>query len=262
MNKTNNMNRIQELFNRKKQHILSLYFTAGFPRPGDTVPLLESLGRYGADMVELGMPYSDPLADGPVIQHSSQLALAQGMTIARLFEQLEGFRARITIPVILMGYMNPVLQYGFERFCADAARLGIDGLILPDLPLQAFDARYGDILRHHGLGFSFLVTPETTEERIRQLDERSSGFLYAVSSSSTTGSDKALDGLEAYLSKLSALPLKNPVMAGFGIRDKASLERVFRHARGGIIGSAFIKALETSTDTDATTRKFLTSLLG
>ena len=256
------MNRISNLFLQKKQRILSLYFTAGFPRLNDTVPLLESLQRHGADIVELGMPYSDPLADGPVIQHSSQVALARGMTIPRLFAQLEGFRDRVSLPVILMGYMNPVLQYGFERFCADAARVGVDGLILPDLPAHEFETRYGPILAQHGLCFSFLVTPETPDERVQKLDGLSSGFLYAVSSSSTTGSDKETGGLENYLQRLKGLGLKNPILVGFGIRDKSSMENAFRHAQGAIIGSAFIKALETNGDTDATPRDFLTSLLG
>src|SRR5258705_6792474 len=181
------MNRIQELFNNKKSNVLNVYCTAGYPKLDSTLSVMKALQQYGADIIELGMPYSDPLADGPVIQHSSSIALANGMTIKKLFEQLKDFRKEISIPVILMGYMNPVLQYGFEKFCADAKAVGIDGLILPDLPEHEFETEYGAIIEKYGLDFIFLVTPETSEARVRQLDGLSTGFLYAVSSSSTTG---------------------------------------------------------------------------
>jgi len=206
------------------------------------------------------MPYSDPLADGPVIQHSSSIALANGMRIKKLFEQLKNFRKDVSVPVLLMGYMNPVLQYGFEKFCADAAAAGIDGLILPDLPEYEFETEYGVIIKKHGLDFIFLITPETAEERIKKLDQLSSGFLYAVSSSSTTGSDKKAVDTTQYLQRLHNLKLKNPVLVGFGIKDKASFDAVCQHASGAIIGSAYIKALEDKADVNAATKSFLLSI--
>jgi tryptophan synthase alpha chain len=254
------MSRLSELFARKPEGVLNVYCTAGYPSFDSTIAVMQALQQHGADMIELGMPYSDPLADGPVIQASSSLALAGGMTIQKLFEQLKGFREKIALPVVLMGYMNPVLQYGFERFCANAASVGIDGLILPDLPMHAFDREYGAIMQQHELNFTFLITPETANERIAKLDERSSGFLYAVSSSSVTGGSKALN-LETYGKKLQDLHLKNPVLVGFGIKDKASFDEACRYASGAIIGSAYIKALENTVDIEEATEKFLNGVL-
>jgi tryptophan synthase alpha chain len=251
------MNRIQELFQKKKNNILNVYCTAGYPQLESTVPVMKALQDNGADMIELGMPYSDPLADGPVIQASSTLALANGMTIAKLFDQLRGFRQQVYIPVILMGYMNPVLQYGFEKFCKDAADMPIDGLILPDLPEYEFETEYGPLIQRYGLDFSFLVTPETSEERIRKLDGLSTGFLYAVSSSSTTGKDKDMSAVNAYLQRLQKMKLKNPVLVGFGIKDKPTFDAACQYTNGAIIGTAFIKALENSTDTERDIRQFL-----
>lgn len=239
-----------------------MYCTAGYPHLESTLEVMKALQDNGADIIELGMPYSDPLADGPVIQHSCSIALANGMTIKKLFEQLKNFRTEVSLPVVLMGYMNPVLQYGFERFCADAASVGIDGLILPDLPEYEFETEYGPIIRKYNLDFIFLVTPETSEERVRKLDSLSSGFLYAVSSSSTTGGEKSKAVSEEYLLRLKSMELKNPVLVGFGIKDKASFDAVCRFADGAIIGSAFIKALENSTDVNASTKDFLSSVLG
>ena len=244
------------------QSILNIYCTAGYPRLHSTLEVITALQENGADIIELGMPYSDPLADGPVIQHSSSVAISNGMTLAILFEQLRDFRKSIHVPVVLMGYMNPVLQYGFERFCADAAAVGVDGLILPDLPEYEFETEYGAIIKKYGLDFIFLVTPETSDERIKKIDSLSSGFLYAVSSSSTTGSDKVSGSIESYLERLKGLQLKNPVLVGFGIKDKASFDAVCQLADGGIIGSAYIKALENSTDVNASTKSFLSSILG
>lgn len=255
------MSRITDLFAKKNKKVLNIYFTAGYPQADSTVRIITSLEQHGADIVELGMPYSDPLADGPVIQQSSTVALSQGMTIKKLFEQLKTLREQTEIPVILMGYMNPVLQYGFEKFCADAAAVGVDGLILPDLPEYEFETEYGAIIKEYDLDFIFLVTPETSEDRVRKLDSLSSGFLYAVSSSSTTGSDKNMTDTSAYLQKLGSMQLKNPVLVGFGIRDRASFEAASRHANGAIIGSAFVKALENSTDEDRTVREFLAGVL-
>lgn len=255
------MKRIKDLFGKKNQNILNVYCTAGFPELKSTVEVMKSLQENGADIIELGIPYSDPLADGPVIQASSLAALGNGMTLKELFSQLQGFREKIQIPVILMGYMNTVLQYGFEKFCADAAAIGIDGLILPDLPMLEFDNHYGGIVRKYGLDFIFLVTPETSRERVLELDKRSSGFLYAVSSSSTTGSEKNMEHVENYLKRLSGYNLSNPVLVGFGIKDKKTFSTACSHANGAIIGSAYIRALDENHDIAAATRDFLQPVL-
>src|SRR5260221_495072 len=249
--------------------ILSVYCTAGFPQLNSTIEVMKALQENGADLIELGMPYSDPLADGPVIQHSSNIALANGMTIKKLFEQLKNFRnspledgsGGISIPVILMGNMNPVLQYGFEKFCKDANAVGIDGLILPDLPEYEFETEYGAIIKKYGLDFIFLVTPETSDLRIKKLDDLSSGFLYAVSSSSTTGSDKNMNDVSVFLQRLKKMKLKNAVMVGFGIKDKQSFQAACQYADGAIIGSAYIRALENAGDGNAATKSFLSSIL-
>ena len=257
------MNRIHKLFSSRPHNILNVYCTAGFPKLDSTLQVITALNESGADMIELGMPYSDPLADGPVIQASGSAAIANGMTIKVLFQQLKGMRkAGIdSIPIILMGYMNPVLQYGFEKFCADAASAGIDGLILPDLPEYEYETQYGAIIKKYGLDFVFLVTPETSEERIRRLDSLSSGFLYAVSSSSTTGKDKNMNNVSAYLQRLKAMDLKNPVLVGFGIKDRESFQLACTQANGAIIGTAYIKALEKAEDVRKETKKFLESIL-
>jgi len=255
------MSRIGELFKQKQQRVLNVYCTAGFPQLDSTLAVMQALQNNGADIIELGMPYSDPLADGPVIQASSTKALQNGMTISKLFEQLEDFRKQIHIPVVLMGYLNPLLQYGFETFCAKAAEVGIDGLIIPDIPMYEFETAYKQVLDKHSLDFIFLVTPETTEERILKLDQLTSGFLYAVSSSSITGSDKDFSPVETYLQKLKNLPLKNPVLVGFGIKDQATFNSAAKYANGAIIGSAYIKALENSDNIEDDTRTFLQMVL-
>jgi tryptophan synthase alpha chain len=254
------MNRIKELFKKKKSRVLNVYCTAGFPQLHSTLEVMRALKNSGADLIELGMPYSDPLADGPVIQASSITALQNGMTIAKLFDQLEGFRKEIDIPVVLMGYLNPLLQYGFEKFCARAAEVGIDGLIIPDIPMYEFELEYRDIVKKHGMDFIFLVTPETSDERIKKLDQLSSGFLYAVSSSSITGSDKDFTSVESYLQRLQKLQLSNPVLVGFGIRDKASFESACAHANGAIIGTAYIKAIAEGK-VEEKTKAFLEGIL-
>jgi len=254
------MQRIKKLFSEKSVNILNVYCTAGYPQLNSTLEVMRALQDNGADIIELGMPYSDPLADGPVIQQSSSIALANGMTIKKLVEQLKDFRKNISIPVVLMGYMNPILQYGFEKFCADAASVGVDGLILPDLPEHEFETEYGAIINKHGLDFIFLVTPETSEERIKKLDELSTGFLYAVSSSSTTGSDKNMTDVKSYLQKLRNLNLRNAVLVGFGIKDKSTFETACVNASGAIIGTAYIKALAEPGNVADITRKFLESI--
>jgi tryptophan synthase alpha chain len=262
------MNRIEELFKRKQKNILNMYCTAGFPRLEDTLTVMAAFEKSGADMIELGMPYSDPLADGPVIQHSNAIALQNGMTIKKLFGQLRGFRKSPSsggvgeaIPVLLMGYMNPILQYGFEKFCADASAVGVDGLILPDLPEYEYETEYGVITKKYGLDFVFLVTPETSEERVKKLDALSSGFLYAVSSASTTGKDQNMTEVKAYLQRIKNLKLKNPVLVGFGIKDRQTFEAACENANGAIIATAFIKALENDTDLERVTKKFLNEII-
>ena len=255
------MSRIKELFQKKKEKVLNVYCTAGYPQLNSTREIMKSLQDNGADLVELGVPYSDPLADGPIIQASGSKAIQNGMTVSKLFEQLKDFRTEIQIPVILMGYTNQVLQYGFERFCTDAERLGIDGLIFPDLPMYEYQNEYSNIIKKHNLDFIFLITPETSEERIKKLDSLSSGFLYAVSSSSTTGKEKDFTVTEKYLQKLQVMNLTNPVLVGFGIKDKQTFETACKYANGAIIGTAYIKALENEPDVKEATKQFLEKIL-
>ncbi|HQR93431.1 MAG TPA: tryptophan synthase subunit alpha [Sediminibacterium sp.] len=254
------MSRLANLFASKQKNILNVYCTAGYPHLNSTIDMIATLSENGVDIIELGMPYSDPLADGPVIQQSGNIALANGMTIAVLFDQLKTLRQVSKVPIILMGYMNPVLQYGFEKFCKDAAAVGVDGLILPDLPEYEFETEYGAIIKANGLDFIFLVTPETSEERVLKLDDLSTGFLYAVSSSATTGKDKDFNAVETYLQKLASMSLKNPVLVGFGIKDRSTFQSACKHANGAIIGTAFIQALEGSENIKATVKQFLATV--
>ena len=256
------MSKLDLVFKEKSKRILNVYCTAGYPALDSTMKVMASLQKNGADIIELGMPYSDPLADGEVIQVSSIKALANGMNIAVLFEQIQDMRKSITIPVILMGYMNPILQYGFEAFCKKAKEVGIDGLILPDLPLFEFEDSYGKIITENNLDFIFLVTPETPDQRVKKLDSLSNGFLYAVSSSATTGKDKDFNVVAQYLQKLQAMQLKNPILVGFGIKDKATFDAATVHTQGAIIGSAYIQQLTKGGDIETTTSQFLNSVLG
>ena len=256
------MSKLELVFKEKSKRILNVYCTAGYPALDSTMKVMASLQKNGADIIELGMPYSDPLADGEVIQVSSMKALANGMNIAVLFDQIKDMRKSISIPVILMGYMNPILQYGFEAFCKKAKEVGIDGLILPDLPLFEFEDSYGKIITENNLDFIFLVTPETPEQRVKKLDSLSNGFLYAVSSSATTGKDKDFNVVSQYLQKLQAMQLKNPILVGFGIKDKATFDAATVHTQGAIIGSAYIQVLSKGGDIEASTSQFLNSVLG
>jgi tryptophan synthase alpha chain len=255
------MSRITTLFKQKNKNVLNVYCTAGYPRLDSTLEVIKALQEGGADLIELGMPYSDPLADGPVIQASSTRALENGMTLATLFSQLKELRPAIRVPVLLMGYMNPVLQFGFEKFCETAAMAGVDGLILPDLPIYEYETEYGPIMKKYGLDFIFLITPETSEERIRKVDSLSSGFLYAVSSSSTTGNNKDLNDQQAYFVRLQGMGLRNPVLVGFGIRDKESFAAASRYTNGAIIGTAYIRAIEKAENVGAATQEFMNSIL-
>lgn len=222
---------------------LNIYFTAGIPNLENTTTIAQLIQNSGADLMEIGIPYSDPVADGPVIQYAHSLALKNGMSIKKLFEQLAEIKDSVRIPKVLMGYLNPVLQFGFENFCKKCQEVGVFGLIIPDLPPFEFENKYRDLLNKYNLNFIFLVTPETSEERIKHLDSLSSGFLYAVSSSSTTGNENAVLKNEEYLERLSILNLKNPVFIGFGIKNKNDFESVTEKAQGGIIGTAFVKIL-------------------
>lgn len=255
------MNRIKKLFADKKENILSIYFTAGFPQLNDTNTILNALQKYGTDLIEIGMPYSDPLADGPVIQHSDMIALHNGITIKKLFEQLKDCRNNINLPLLLMGYLNPVLQYGIEKFCCDAHDVGIDGIILPDLPLHEYVTKYKKLFEKYKLDFIFLITPETNEKRIRKIDSISKGFIYAVSSSSITGIDKDINVQQQYFQRLENMKLKNPVVVGFGIRDNKTFSMACKHTSGAIIGTAYIKAIENSNNIENDTEKFLNSIL-
>ncbi len=262
------MNRLDKLFSEKKHNILNIYCTAGFPQLDSTMEVIEALQQNGADIIEVGIPYSDPIADGPVIQQSNMQALQNRMTINLLFEQLRNAGEKITVPIILMGYMNPVLQFGFEKFCAAAATVGVDGIILPDLPMHEFETEYQPYFKKHGLKFIFLVTPETDTERIRKIDSLSSGFLYAVSSSSTTGNSqnpadtKSLEDQSAYFKKLQQMKLNNPVLVGFGIKDKHTFKTACAFTNGAIIGSAYINAVKNAIDINQTTKDFINTVKG
>lgn len=256
------MNRIDRLFSEKKKDILSIFFTAGFPELTDTMRLLKALEANGTDMIELGMPYSDPLADGPVIQRSSQVAIQNGMSISLLFDQIKNMRDEINIPVILMGYLNPVLQFGFENFCAAASGCGIDGIILPDLPMHEFETTCKSIVDKYKLHFIFLVTPETKPDRLKKIDELGSGFIYAVSSSSTTGQAKSTPDNVDYFRKLHDAELKHPFLVGFGINNKESFNNACRYAPGAIIGSAYINAIQSGNNIETATKDFVKGVLG
>lgn len=237
------MNRIQKTLASNKK-LLSIYFTAGYPQLEDTIPILEQLETAGVDLVEIGLPFSDPLADGPTIQESSTQALKNGMTTQKLFEQLEGVREKVQIPLIIMGYFNPMLQYGIEAFCAKCAAIGIDGLIIPDLPVAVYQKDYQTIFEKHGLINVFLITPQTSDERIRTIDEVSNGFIYMVSSASVTGAKSSFGNTQqAYFERIHKLQLKNPQIVGFGISNKETFNAATTFAKGAIIGSAFIKHL-------------------
>ncbi len=240
---------------------LNIYFTAGIPNLEDTGKVAELIQNSGADMMEIGIPYSDPVADGPIIQEAHILALKNGMTIKKLFEQLAEIKETVTIPKVLMGYFNPVLQFGFENFCQKCQEVGVSGLIIPDLPPYEFENKYGAILEKYGLNFTFLVTPETSDQRMHYLDSLSSGFVYAVSSSSTTGNEKATLKNDDYLNRLESLNLKNPIFIGFGIKNKQDFQSVTKKANGGIIGTSFVKILLNNVDWKEKGKSFIHSIL-
>ena len=240
------MNRINQTLNQDKK-LLSIYFTAGFPQLEDTVPILEQLQEADVDMIELGLPFSDPLADGPTIQESSTQALRNGMTTDKLFTQLEGIRARIHVPLIVMGYFNPMMQYGVERFCKRCQEVGIDGLIIPDLPADVYHTQYQSLFQQYGLLNMFLITPQTPDERIRYIDQVSEGFIYMVSSAATTGAQGSFgDTQQHYFQRIADMKLQSKLLVGFGISNAKTYQSAVAHSQGAIIGSAFIKHLEAN----------------
>lgn len=256
------MNRIDQLFETKKGGILSVFITAGFPRLDDTVPLIREMEKAGIDMIEIGMPFSDPLADGPVIQLSNAQAIENGMSVRFLFEQIRNIREQVSIPLLLMGYLNPVLSFGMENFTDRCREAGIDGLILPDLPLREYELLYRTPFEKSGLYNIFLVTPETPEKRIRHIDRIGKGFIYLVSSSSTTGPDKKFSvHQESFFKRIRQMCLKNPLLAGFGISTHSDFELICRYAHGAIVGSAFIRALQqTPGNMSETVHHFISSI--
>ena len=236
-------NRIHQKMQEDKK-LLSIYFTAGYPELNDTVKIIQDLEKTGVDMIEIGLPFSDPLADGPTIQDSSTTALKNGMTTEKLFEQLKDIRSTVSIPLVVMGYFNPMLQYSVDAFCKKCHDIGIDGIIMPDLPLDVYQADYEAIFKKYGLINVFLITPQTSEERIRQIDKASEGFIYMVSSASVTGSKSGFGNTQTeYFKRISDMNLKNPQIVGFGIKDAETFQQATKKAKGAIIGSAFIKHL-------------------
>ena len=238
------MNRIDQTFKKNKK-LLSIYFSAGHPELEDTVPILETLQDSGVDMVEIGLPFSDPLADGPTIQESSTCALRNGMTTEKLFDQLENIRENIHIPLILMGYFNPIMQYGIERFCQKCQSIGIDGLIIPDLPIDLYHEYHKEVFDKYNLYSMFLITPHTPNARINFIDSISNGFIYMVSSASVTGPQKNFGKIqEDYFKRIANMKLSTPQIVGFGISNAKTYQVATKYSSGGIIGSAFIKFLE------------------
>lgn len=255
------MNRIQKLFSENKTNILNVFYTAGFPNLTDTVNIAQYLAQAGVDIIEIGIPFSDPIADGPVIQESNKVALDNGMTLKLLLQQVKEVRTKVNVPIILMGYINPIMQYGIEKFCKDAAGAGVDGVILPDMPMDVYQNEYKSIFESYELSNTFLISPTTSEKRIRQIDEATNGFIYAVSSSSTTGARQGFDlDQEGYFKKLKSLKLKNPFLIGFGISNHQAFSKACEYASGAIVGSAFISLLRDSKDLLGDIQKFVNDL--
>ena len=255
------MNRIDMLFKKKAQRILSVYFTAGYPNLNDTVQVIQSLENNGVDLLEIGVPFSDPMADGPVIQSSGATALKNGMSLKVLFNQLADVRKTVSIPLVLMSYINPVIQFGFENYCKEAVKCGIDGLIIPDLPFAEYMESYKSVAEKYGLHMIMLITPETSEERIRKIDQNTSGFIYMVSSASVTGAKNVFsnENLE-YFRRVNEMDLKNPRLIGFGISNKETFESACNESSGAIIGSKFISLLASEETIDDAAKQLVNTL--
>lgn len=239
------MNRIDTLFSNDPKGLLSIYFCAGTPLPDGTADVIRTLEKEGVSMIEIGIPFSDPMADGPVIQDAATKALKGGMTLEKLFSQLEGIREYVKIPLVLMGYLNPIFRYGFEPFCRRCAEVGIDGVIIPDLPFRDYMENYKGIAEKYDIRFIMLITPETSEERVRLIDENTSGFIYMVSSAATTGAQKDFDSAKReYFRRIASMGLRIPRMVGFGISNRPTFDAACEYASGGIIGSRFVTLLE------------------
>lgn len=258
MQHTDTLNRIHELFEKKKENILSVFYTAGYPKLNDTILIAQLLEKAGVDMIEIGIPFSDPIADGPVIQASSKAAIDNGMTVKLLLEQVTQIRKSVNIPIILMGYLNPALQYGMDNFFIDAVAAGVDGLILPDLPFEEYKSLYKEKMESVNLCNTFLISPTTSEDRIHKIDRATNGFIYAVSSSSTTGAKVGFQQEQVdYFQRLASLKLKNPFLIGFGISDSGTFSTACKFSAGAIVGSAFIKSLQSSKDVSGTIQAFI-----
>ena len=243
------MNKINQLFSSNKKNLLSIYFCAGNPTLDGTANVIRTLEKEDVDMVEIGIPFSDPMADGIVIQNAATQALRNGMSLKILFEQLRDIRQDVKIPLILMGYLNPIMQFGFESFCQKCAKCGIDGVIIPDLPFKDYQELYRIIAERYNIKVIMLITPETSEERVREIDAHTDGFIYMVSSAATTGVQKDFDEQKkSYFKKIEDMHLNNPLMVGFGISNKATFEAACKHASGAIIGSRFVTLLEEEKD--------------
>ncbi|SNS21132.1 tryptophan synthase, alpha chain [Belliella buryatensis] len=256
------MNRIHTLFKNKKERVLSIYFTAGFPTLEDTLPTMQAIESAGADIIEIGVPYSDPIADGPTIQDSNMIALENGMSLKKLFEQINDMRQTVSIPVVLMGYLNPIIQYGMEDFLKKCQEVGVDGLILPDLPMQQYLDEFKMLFEQYGLSNTFLISPQTSEQRIREIDEHSNGFIYMVSSHSITGAKTGItEDQIAYFKRVKEMNLKNPRLIGFGISDAETFGTASQYSNGAIIGSAFIKKVKDSKDLKADIHAYIKSVI-
>ena len=252
------MNRINHLFSSTEKDLLSIYFCAGHPTLEGTAEVIKTLQDNGVKMVEIGIPFSDPMADGVVIQNAATQALRNGMSLKVLFEQLKDIRKTVTIPLVLMGYLNPIMQFGFEHFCKQCTECGVDGMIIPDLPFKDYQEHYRIIAERYNLRIIMLITPETSEERVREIDEHTDGFIYMVSSASTTGAQQDFDVQKRnYFKRIEEMKLRNPRMVGFGISNKATFKAACEHASGAIIGSRFVTLLEEEKDP----QQAITSLL-
>jgi len=256
------MNRIDQLFQNKKERVLSIYFTAGFPQLEDTLTIMQAIESAGADIIEVGVPYSDPIADGPTIQDSNQIALDNGMSLKKLFDQLKDMRQSVSLPVVLMGYLNPIIQYGMEAFCKKCKEIGVDGLILPDLPMQQYLDEFKEVFDRYDLCNTFLISPQTSEKRIQEIDSHSNGFIYMVSAHSITGARTGISEEQvAYFKRVEAMNLQNPRLIGFGISDSETFSTASKYGNGAIIGSAFIKKIKDSQDLKSDIESYIQSVI-